>query len=158
MMLRLEEASGVLPSGEMTGKAFAERVGVAHGTVKRWLHEGMPCRRDRRNVWIAEADARAWITDRYPNSVAVNRKAVVYFAQRSDGQIKIGWTSDVMRRVHELRKKYRCPVELLACIPGGKPDELAIQNRFADEHIGDERFRPSEKLLAFIAALGRSAA
>lgn len=32
----------------MNGRQFAEHLGVAHGTVKRWLHEGMPAHRSPR--------------------------------------------------------------------------------------------------------------
>jgi hypothetical protein len=127
----------------VNGKEFAEAIGVAHGTVKRWLHEGMPATRIRlgREVSIDEAAARAWVTEHHANSVSFNRAAVVYVARRErDGALKIGWTSDVMRRVHELRRRERCAVELVAAVPGAKPDELRMHETFRACRIDGEWF------------------
>lgn len=143
----------------MDGKRFAESIGVAHGTVKRWLYEKMPASRRGTRVWIRSADALAWISKRYPNSIAISRSSLVYLAVRDcDGAIKVGFTSDLIRRLKELRKDNRSSVEILACFPGAKPDELALHDRFAADAIGEEWFRPSDALLAFIAALGKVAA
>jgi hypothetical protein len=146
----------------MNPKQFSESIGVAYGTVKRWLHDGMPARRtstDQR-VWVDPDAARRWIDERFRGrkTVAFERKSVVYFMQRDDGAIKIGFTSDILRRVGELRKKERSPIELLACYPGGKPDELRLHATFASSLIGDEWFRPDEDLVAFIEALRERAA
>lgn len=45
-------ADGTRPDGRVDAKRFAEAAGVAYGTVKRWLHEGMPCERIGNRVWI----------------------------------------------------------------------------------------------------------
>lgn len=120
----------------MNGRQFAEHLGVAHGTVKRWLHEGMPAHRHNRRVRIDVQRATEWIREHYGRTIAFDRKAVVYFAIRSEGAVKIGWSSDVLRRVQELRKATRSPVELLACFA-----EVA-------EHLGSSD----------VASIGRSAA
>lgn len=162
MPTREERAAGVLATGEMNGKRFAERIGVAHGTVKRWLHEGMPARRDdhHHHVWIDAEAAQRWIDERFKGrkTIAFDRRSFVYFAQREDGAVKIGWSADVMRRIGELRKKGRSTVQLLACYPGDKPDEQRLHKTFHGSLIGDEWFRPDEDLMAFIEALRERAA
>lgn len=154
---RAERSTGVLDSGEMDGKRYAEHIGVAHGTVKRWLSEGMPARRHHKYVWITPAEADAWIAERFKGrrSIAFQRKGVVYFIEREDGAIKIGWSSDVMRRLQEIRKEYLSACQLIACYPGNKTDELRLHATFSDCRIAEEWFRPEEHLQAFIAALGQ---
>lgn len=154
---REARASGLLETGEVFPKRFAEQIGVAHGTIKRWLTEGLPARRTgvgSQRVWITPSDGLAWVDARYPNSIARSRKGLIYFAIRStDDAIKIGWTSDVMRRIAELRKENRSAVELAACFPGDKPDELRLHARFIVDRIDGEWHRPSASLLAFIDGL-----
>ena len=81
---REERSAGVLNSGEMDGKRYAEHIGVAHGTVKRWLSEGMPARRHLKYVWITPSEADAWIAERFKGrkSIAFHRKGFVYFIAR----------------------------------------------------------------------------
>lgn len=158
---RQERADGLLVSGEMNARRFAEHIGVAHGTVKRWLHDGMPARREPNSggTWITAADG-AWISERFKGrkTVAFNRRAFVYLAEREDGLVKIGWSSDVMRRMHELRKTFRSSVQLLACFPADKPTELALHARFAHLSEGGEWYRPGEDLLAFVESMRTVAA
>lgn len=156
---RTERTAGILATGEMSAARFAEHIGVAHGTIKRWLTEGLPVRRNGNRVWITPADGRAWVEARYPNTIARGRKGVLYIASRAkDGAIKIGWTSDVVRRLSELRKDSRSAVELVACFPGDKPDELRLHTRFATDRIEREWYRASESLLAFVNGLKTVAA
>lgn len=140
MITREERAAGLLATGEMNGRRFAEHLGVAHGTIKRWLHEGMPARRGEHGVWISPAEASAWVSARYPRSIAIKRTSVVYVALRDDGAVKIGFTSDINRRIAELRKESRSAVELVACVPGAKPEELRLQSRFEATRLDGEWF------------------
>lgn len=162
MTKRAEKETGQLDTGEMMAWRFAEEVGVAHGTIKRWLHDGMPADRSRkdRHTWIDPVAAKAWIAERFKGrkTVAFNRRGFVYFVEREDGAIKIGWSSDVMRRVFEIRKDNGAAAQLLACYPGDKPDELRLHGVFAPLLIGDEWFRPEADLLAFIDAFKERAA
>lgn len=158
MATRSDRTAGANQAGEMNGKRFAEYIGVAHGTVKRWLHEGLPARRSGRGVWITPSVAEGWIRERFPRkTIAFERAAFVYLARRQDGLVKIGWSSDVMRRVAELRKMTRQAVELLACFPGDKPAELALHERFAALAEGGEWFRDGQALRDYIDGLSRAA-
>ncbi len=156
---REERRAGELRTGELSGVRFAERIDVAHGTIKRWLTEGLPARRVGNRVWITPTDGLAWVEARYPKSIARGRKGTIYIATRAtDGAIKVGWTSDVMRRIAELRKEYHSAVELEACFPGDKPDELRLHARFQADRLDGEWHRPSEALLAFVEGLRAVAA
>lgn len=148
------------PTGRLNAKEYAEIIDVPHGTVKRWLHDGMPAIRMGGQVFIDKAEADAWVSAHHPNSISVSRESVVYFLRRErDAAIKIGWTSDLLRRIHELRKKERCAIAVVAVFPGDKPLELAIQGRFKQHEIGKEWFRPVPEILEFAATgPGRSAA
>ncbi len=162
MTTRQEKRDGQLASGEMNGKRLSEELGVAHGTIKRWLHDGMPAIRDRGDghVWIDPDAARAWLAERFKGrkTIAFNRQSFVYVAEREDGAIKIGWSSDVMRRIQEMRKDSTAAVQLLACFPGDKPDELRLHDRFAASRIEFEWYRPDEEVQAFIDGLRERAA
>lgn len=143
MTTREQRAAGELPTGEMNGVRFARHVGAAHGTIKRWLYEGMPARRDGHHVWIDPEAAEAWIDARYKGRkpLAIGRHSCVYVARRlNDDAVKIGFATDVMRRIAELRKESGSAVELAACLPGGKPDELRLHERFAIHRIDGEWF------------------
>lgn len=163
MTSRAERKAGIRATGEMNGRRFAEHIRVSHSTVKRWLVDGMPATRSLdgdQQVWIDPEAAKEWIAVRFNGrkTIAFDRRAVVYFMQREDGSIKIGFSSDVIRRLHEIRRDNRSAVELLACFPGLKPDEVRLHARFAKHCIGDEWYSPADEILAFIASLGRSAA
>jgi alpha-L-fucosidase len=79
----------------------------------------------------------------------------VYFAQRSDGLIKIGWawSGQVQRRVWSLGS-YRNPQHLrsrlLVYWPGDREVEAHIQRMFAYARVEGEWFRPVPDLMALI--------
>lgn len=144
--------------GELNGVRFAESFGVAHGTVKRWLTEGLPARRDGHRVWITPDEGRRWVSVRYPRTIAINRQSFVYVARRlGDGAIKVGFTSDVVRRLNELRKLQRDAVELVACWPGKKPEELAIHASLSGAALGEEWFFSGDIVDAFLNSLRKAA-
>lgn len=152
---REELAAGKLRTGEMDGKRFAEFIDVAYGTVKRWLHEGMPATRRCKKVWIDPTAAKAWIDNRFAGkkTIAFDRTGYVYFAKSESGLIKIGWGSDIMRRVQELRKARREAVHLVACFPGEKPDELRLHEQFASLRTDGEWFQDDGSIEAFIGSI-----
>lgn len=144
----------------MNGKQYAEHLGVPHGTVKRWLSEGLPATRQAHAglVHIDPGIADAWVQANKAKSISFARTSSVYFARRDDGAIKIGWTADVPRRLAELRKETGANVALLAVLPGDKPDELRLHARFALSRLDGEWFMPSEEIAAFLRALREVAA
>ena len=71
---------------------------------------------------------------------------VVYYAER-DGLIKIGTSTAVQRRIHELA------AVLLTTEPGGRKEETQRHRQFAASWVHGEWFRPDEDLLRHIEAL-----
>lgn len=91
--------------------------------------------------------------------------SIVYFAQRADGDIKIGWTDNVHNRIPALRSKHGA-LNLLGVIDGGRDVEKALHTRFAEyrrptgKHNGllaiyNEWFSPAKALTDFIEAEAR---
>ncbi len=156
---RAERDSGVNRLGEMRANNFADLIDASHGTVKRWLHEGMPARREIRSllaqkpgstgaVWINPEKANAWIVKRFrgktPTAIGRGRGTFIYLAVRlDDDRIKVGWSNDIMRRIAELRKETGSAVELIACFPGRKPDELRVHKALASHRFDGEFFHAS---------------
>lgn len=130
----------------MNAREFSEHAGIAYGTLMRYLMDGMPAERtdkpgSRRAVKIDPETAKAWIAERYPNTIAKDRVSYVYVARRlKDDALKIGFSSDVVRRLQELRKYDRTPVELVAMVPGKKPDELRLHKKFQTRRLAGEWF------------------
>lgn len=151
-------SSPYLIPGALSLKHYAESIGVRYGTAKRWVHEGMPSHKADAAVLIVPGEAEAWIRE-HARNVTFSRRGIVYFIEREgDGAIKIGWTSDIRRRLLELEKLVGRQLVLLGAVPGDKVRELEFHARFAESLIGDEWFRPTDDLRAFINSLGRMAA
>ena len=138
--------------------AFAAELSVPLGTMRRWAHEGMPTIRFGTAVRVERELAQAWVTANRARSVSYCRQSLVYFVQRSsDDAIKIGWTSDLERRVRELKRDEYCQCIILAAVPGNKSDELRLHKEFARLALGDEWFESSYALIEHINRLGRAA-
>lgn len=140
----------------LTYQQLAERLGVPYGTVKRWANEGMPV--DRTSIDRPLADPEAvdrWLATKKRAGTWADRRSVVYFAQRADGAVKIGFTDDVQRRLRELRPEHG-PLELLATIPGDKRTEGAFHRLYAEARLDGEWFRETPMLRVFIGQIRRS--
>lgn len=81
---------------------------------------------------------------------AKDARTVVYFLRRANGDIKIGFSSDLPQRRRALTREHG-PLELLATLRGGRPVERDLHSMFAADRQGDtEWFAPSSDLLAFL--------
>lgn len=81
-------------------------------------------------------------------------KDFVYFIQASQlGLVKIGFSSNVPKRLLSL--KTGCPDNLviLKIIPGGQERERVLHKKFADIRVKGEWFSPSDELMSFIAGV-----
>lgn len=84
------------------------------------------------------------------------RTRQVYFLKRyTDGAIKIGVSYRPEGRASDMRMKFKTHVELLATLPGDVREEQILHARFVAERFEGEWFKPSERLLDFIAAVHR---
>lgn len=82
---------------------------------------------------------------------------IVYFAgDEPTASIKIGQTTDLARRLGELRSgvsRLRPAFRYLATMPGTVNDELSLHELFDAQALGGEWFSPSDELLALIGSV-----
>jgi hypothetical protein len=76
---------------------------------------------------------------------------MIYFVQRPDSKnIKIGTTIRLSVRKVQLERQEGVTLEVLAVTDGGFVEEHILHEKFASCWTGNEWFRPSAPLLAFI--------
>jgi hypothetical protein len=72
----------------------------------------------------------------------------VYFIRgESGGPIKIGYTTDITKRLNTLQTGYPDTLKLLALVPGSTKDELILHEEFTEYRMRGEWFKPVEPLL-----------
>lgn len=76
----------------------------------------------------------------------------IYFAQRSDGQIKIGIATDVGQRMRDLATGAG-QLKVLAVQLGDHGTEAELHRRFDELRADGEWFFPGRSLMAYIAAM-----
>src|SRR5262245_18103667 len=75
---------------------------------------------------------------------------IVYFVRReSDGAIKIGITTNLRRRLPDLRRQHGT-MTLLGTVEGAANHEKLAHLVFADSRLDGEFFQPSPALMAFL--------
>jgi len=76
----------------------------------------------------------------------------VYFAQARTDQttVKIGFTSDIVRRKGNLSTSTPGGVAILATLPGNKETEEYLHEKFSDDRLGGEWFRFSDGIRDFV--------
>lgn len=79
----------------------------------------------------------------------------VYFAALSGGAIKIGYTTDLDRRMSNLWYSVPGGVTVLASLMGTPDAEQWLHLKFASLKISGEWFRPDPSLMSFIADVNR---
>lgn len=79
--------------------------------------------------------------------------SVVYFVC-TKAHIKIGVTSNLGKRLHDLSVASAENLELLAVIPGDAQTERLLHLRFKDCRVRGEWFRPSKSLRLYLLSLG----
>lgn len=85
--------------------------------------------------------------------------ARVYFARdRDSGEIKIGTSRSVRKRLVGVAYEKKHPVDPLATMSGDDDVEKIMHRRFASARIRGEWFRPVPELLAYIDSLKGAAA
>ncbi len=95
-------------------------------------------------------DSGRFVADVWPQEKP-GANDVVYFIQPiNGGPIKIGWSSDVKRRLAALNSAHPYELTILGTIRGSVRDERRLHHRFSSGRLQGEWFEPSEELLAFI--------
>lgn len=87
--------------------------------------------------------------ERYEQRLRSAREATVYYVQRADGLVKIGFTARYQQRMSTLRREFG-PIQVLATHSGGRDAERAMHIRFAADRVTGEWFRCGPELFAHI--------
>lgn len=82
-----------------------------------------------------------------------NKAATVYFAQRADGLIKIGFASNVCERMKQISPVAGSAMNVLATTGGGSKEEKRLHKLFAASHCHGEWFHPSLEVLEHVELL-----
>lgn len=82
-------------------------------------------------------------------AVSQPETADVYFLQRSDGRVKIGWSKNVSVRKKDLEVAAG-PLRLLWREPGGLKREQKLHRWFAASRVHNEWFEPDPDVLAYV--------
>lgn len=108
------------------------------------------CRKHAVAVWLrVTGELQGSMLARPPRDIPP-AQPVVYFI-RSGDLIKIGTTVCLPGRIDAPATHGPEQPEILLVLPGGHPEERQVHALFAAERVRGEWFRPSERLLAFIA-------
>lgn len=94
---------------------------------------------------VAETEAE----ERRAEERRLAREATVYYVQRADQLIKIGYTARLGNRLTQLRREHG-PLDVLATHLGGKDAEQAMHRTFNTDRVTGEWFRPSVELVGHV--------
>jgi Meiotically up-regulated gene 113 len=143
-------------AGDLCGQPATERVGDSDlcpyhfGRALDWFYKRkieLPkeLQREHEESLRQAAEARR---------LAAEARSIVYYLQRADGLIKIGFSTSYPTRLKSLRVEYG-ELRLLLAYAGSRKEEAEAHNRFAAAHVMGEWFRPSLPLLLEIQRLRR---
>lgn len=150
---RTQPRIGLTP-GRVTVRGYARCIGTTEATIRLWITNGMPSYRVGHHLEVHPDEADAWAQKHRAKSVAMFRSGFVYFAERKDGAIKIGYSSSVERRVPVLRANgRRVGATLLLAVDGDLRLEGILHEMFAEERIEGEWFRGDGAVRLFVDKL-----
>jgi hypothetical protein len=72
------------------------------------------------------------------------------------GRIKIGFTTNLERRLSALQTSCPAPLTIQATIPGTRLEEKRLHKRFAHLKLSGEWFRLSKTIINYIASVGHA--
>lgn len=77
----------------------------------------------------------------------------VYFAQKEDGLVKIGFTMGVVyERLRRISQVIGAGLTLIAMVDGGRSEEEQMHLKFRNDRVRHEWFHPSDELMEFCFA------
>jgi hypothetical protein len=100
----------------------------------------------QRKKWVAKAMAAARGMLGHPT----DGEPRIYFVGPDDGDIKIGITTNLPKRLCSLRTGSSKPLRTLLVIPGTQYDERELHRRFAADRLRGEWFKRSKLIMEFI--------
>ena len=109
-----------------------------------------------------EEEYAACVADQVPHNAtpttrdiafAQQGRPMVYFIGAIEGPIKIGTSTDIIRRLRALQSSHPEPLYLFAADAGGSQKERAYHTRFAKHRLTGEWFARAPEILAEIRSL-----
>lgn len=110
-------------------------------------------------TWTFEARAlRQWIRlhkreGRLFAPYMIEGTAVYFIRAGHDGPIKIGFATDMLKRLFGLQTSHARRLRVLATVPAGREVERHLHGRFASLRLQGEWFAARKQLLDYIASL-----
>lgn len=105
---------------------------------------------------IAIPDSFSLVT--YGKGGGLEGRAIIYFVQIQPGrQIKIGWTTDLEKRIAQIKNSLpeKKTLNILGTMEGTRRDEGRLHKRFAELKTRGEWYNPTRDLLLFIREQGK---
>ncbi len=149
-----------LTDGLLTIRQAAAYLGVCERTVRNFARDGLQSVAiSRRCVRFRKRDLARWVLAHQSPPICVPGvdlvdagapvDALVYFAS-SDLFVKIGYTTDLPRRLDKMRTATPYGIDLLGVLRGGATLERRLHAAFASLRHHREWFRLVDPLKAFI--------
>lgn len=82
--------------------------------------------------------------------VILHDPTFVYLIEAEIGVVKVGCSTDPLRRLRGISTHSPCPVRLIAQWPGSLADEAVIHRAFSEYRGHNEWFRVDGRFLAFV--------
>lgn len=144
--LRMDHAAKFFfPDGSMTKKTLMREFAAGRLAIYRIAGK----------IFTTQADIQEMQRRRDLELKAI--PSVVYFIQSGE-YLKIGISTNVTRRLAQLRQRMPHPAIVLHTTPGGTREERALHRRFRALHHTGEWFRYEGELVEFVESLRTSEA
>lgn len=146
MLAEVISMLNAVASEDATKERMALALGAAIEMCERLSEERQELKRERDMVLDA---LRSAIECR-----AASSRGVVYFVTADDPRmVKIGFTSNIERRVKSLQTANHGKVRVIGCVPGTKSDETSFHRRFHKYRRSGEWFSVAGDLEKFLKTL-----
>lgn len=155
--LTLSQVVARLGKSERTVQGYMAAHPVHHfvGRSPRWTETELEML--KRALTEAERERRAkrerakrrpgWVKNPTGSEAAQKRTGFVYFVQLGDGDIKIGFATDVAKRIRSLQTACSVPLMLLCAVEGSVALERTLHTRLGKDRRVGEWFRPSFQVI-----------
>jgi hypothetical protein len=149
VLAALSKAAEESYTPDLMYEAFRSLDEVEKLTTPATLHVIQPI------CWAIRTSAAFNIRSSMGEKRPVKSEASVYFAQKSDGLIKIGFANDVDARMKQISAMAGSELTVLATTDGGERKEKSLHKRFQSAKCHGEWFHPTSEVLSFVDELNR---
>lgn len=101
---------------------------------------------------LSDAQQAKWIITA-EKAASLGEGSLIYFIGTDDGPVKIGFTTNLPKRLKALQTASSRPLVVRLKLPGDRECEKTLHRRFAEFRLEGEWFRLSEEISSFIKSL-----